>query len=690
MRADGAAAARGEQLPATDAADMIGATVDTGTEQQAGCGCGCNGSNKSCNESLDFSSSSMMNAPIRSSLRSRINGNSSRAASLSRRKALSSRGKAAISNKGMSAAQSARAANPQVSGRELAQHLREQRSSKGGALDKKTTATRPVRPPRNGKPGAAQDAPWKVGASETVHGQTLTGTMVGRSDKVTGDEPSTCREVTGTEYMGADIFRNFCQTEPGKNPRKVGVTSTSHGNRVSGNEVGRSSRVTGDEPGTCQRVTGVEYVGAEQAQNFCGSSSQPAPNKFTLAETRRGKSVTGNNVGRSDRLTGNESGAGRQLTGTQYMQPANGKAPAKVAATTTLRGGRVTGSELGRSERVTGDEPGSCRNVTGDDYISREQYSRFCSTTPQPKDRKVGVSKSPGGRAVSGTMTGRSERVTGDEPGTCKAITGTPYAGAEQYKNYCATDESALAAARARRQRSTPGAVMTGLQPGIGGAMTGAGKGACEPVSGTPYVGADQYAAVCPATPAQPGNGDFPQPLHEPAAAEAPWGQFSTRAPAHAAQTPAQHSAVTGTRYEQGKITGPFGMAGGRVTGTEEFRFGGGNGGALIDQPVQVTPVAAVDAASADARSRITGEGMGGTLKITGDDWDRGDRVTGTEGMSAVRRNPTRRGSSVASMATAQPTKRNEDLPEPVSKVTGGSGNTEKGSLVTYSGGARG
>jgi hypothetical protein len=29
-------------------------------------------------------------------------------------------------------------------------------------------------------------------------------------------------------------------------------------------------------------------------------------------------------------------------------------------------------------------------------------------------------------------------------------------------------------------------------------------------------------------------------------------------------------------------------------------------------------------------------------------------------------------------------------VPEPASKVTGSSGNTEKGSLVTYSGGARG
>jgi hypothetical protein len=34
--------------------------------------------------------------------------------------------------------------------------------------------------------------------------------------------------------------------------------------------------------------------------------------------------------------------------------------------------------------------------------------------------------------------------------------------------------------------------------------------------------------------------------------------------------------------------------------------------------------------------------------------------------------------------------KRNEDVPEPVSKVTGASGNTERGALITYSGGARG
>ena len=61
---------------------------------------------------------------------------------------------------------------------------------------------------------------WKVGASETNQGQTVTGTMVGRSHDVTGDEPSTCRGITGTEYLGADIFREFCQSDPASAPRK--------------------------------------------------------------------------------------------------------------------------------------------------------------------------------------------------------------------------------------------------------------------------------------------------------------------------------------------------------------------------------------------------------------------------------------------------------------------------------------
>ncbi|NNJ93997.1 MAG: carboxysome shell protein [Halobacteria archaeon] len=607
-----------------------------------------------------------------------IRHSAGRAASLARRQATSSRGKAGVNKNGMSAAQTARASNPQMSSRDLAKTLREERSRNGASGQKKSAPCGRVRKKASASAGAAEDQPWKVGASQTVSGQTVTGTMVGRSTSVTGDEPSTCRGITGTEYLGADIFRDFCQSDPSGSPRKVSVTQTSHGNSVSGNRLGRDSKVTGNEPGTCKLVTGNEYVSAEQSQSYCGEFLTKSPGKVSQSETRKGKSMTGTNVGRSDKVTGDEPGMNRMLTGTQYTQSEDiGTAPQKVGTSGTLRGGSVTGTMVGRRERMTGDEAGSCRDVTGDDYIGQEQYSGFCNTAPQPRDRKVGVSATFKGKAVSGTMTGRSPSVTGDEPGSCKAVTGTPYAGAEQYDAFCATDEAAVSAARTRPLRSTPGSVMTGQQPGAGGKMTGDRKGACEPVSGTPYVGADQFAEACPATPADTASPDYPQSI-----GSAPWQQFSVASPSGGAQQALGSTGVTGNQYEQGHITGPFGMATGKVTGTEEARFG--------HDTVQAGDIRPVVAEELEGRvkSRITGEGQDAGLKITGDDWELGGRMTGTEGVSATVRNPTERMGPSHAMAVTQ--KRNEELPKPNSKVTGGSGNTEKGSLITYSGGARG
>jgi len=660
------------------------------------CDCGCKGNGERREAApAEVSTSSRINgrAKVRAPRRKDAQLNPGRAASLARRRAQSSRGKAGMSASGMTAAQTARATNPELSGRELAKALREQRSRRGGAGQKKSAPSGRSRVARTAaSQGAAQDATWKVGASQTSHGQTVTGTMVGRSRDVTGDEASTCRTVTGTEYMAADIFRELCQSEPAKAYSRVRVSPTTAGNRVTGNEVGRSTKVTGDEPGTCKQVTGTEYMGANLQEAFCGIKPQQgrnsAPTKHTSAETRGGKRVTGNNVGRSGKVTGDEVGAERTLTGTQYMQlggPA--AAPAKVGIGATLRGGAVTGTMVGRHKSMTGDEAGSCRNVTGDDYVGQEQYAQFCDSTPTRTERKVGVSATLGGERVTGTMTGRGGRVTGDEPGTCKAITGTPYAGTEQYAEYCEPSQATTAAARMRPdKRGTVhnwGSVMTGIQPAVGGKMTGDEKGACEAVTGTPYVGADQVVEVCPAAPAEPGSPDFPQRLDAGQAGDA-WGAFSVASPVHASQAPQSVCGVTGASYESGRITGPFGMANGKVTGTEEARFGRGG-----RNPVEAQVPTEQPLVNGRVKSRITGEGIDAGSKITGDDWDRGDRVTGTEGTSALARNPSRRG-PVMPMAAALANGRPEGVPEPVSKVTGGSGNTDKGALITYSGGARG
>jgi hypothetical protein len=261
---------------------------------------------------------------------------------------------------------------------------------------------------------------------------------------------------------------------------------------------------------------------------------------------------------------------------------------------------------------------------------------------------------------------------------------------------------------------------MTGIQPGIGGVMTGADRGACEVISGTQYIGSDQTRAVCGA--AQESDADFPQTL----AAE-PWQEFSVQSPARLAQAERDTSGcVTGSTYEfGGRITGPFDMANDKVTGTEQFRFdrrgpsaprnalpagagavrgaaaslpaaaGAARGAAASLAAAPAAPAAAPAAAqlakvdpSGRQTSRVTGAGQSSGLSISGDDWNRGKHVTGTEGASARRRNPTRPG-PIAAMPAFQP-KRNEELPEPVSRITGASGNTLAGSLITVSGGARG
>ncbi|MDP6204145.1 MAG: CsoS2 family carboxysome shell protein, partial [Prochlorococcaceae cyanobacterium ETNP18_MAG_14] len=297
-----------------------------------------------------------------------------------------------------------------------------------------------------------------------------------------------------------------------------------------------------------------------------------SPRKVGQSLTEDGRKVSGVMVGRSSKVTGDEAGADRSLTGDQYLgsDPLPvGRSAEKVGALTTLRGTGVTGTNVNRSEHVTGNEPGSCKSVTGDEYVGSQQYAGFCGGKPQPEAAKVGFSVTNKMQVVSGTRTGRSALVTGDEPGTCKAVTGTPYAGLDQAGQWCENRTVENIQKRTPSQLGTPGARLTGQQPGIGGVMTGAERGACEPLTGTPYVGADQLVQAC--------GSDAPSgsEVQQDEKGSAPWAQFSVRSPARTAhEKREQLSGVTGTTYEQGsRITGPFDMAAEKVTGTEQFRF---------------------------------------------------------------------------------------------------------------------
>ena len=536
--------------------------------------------------------------------------------------------------------------------------------------------------------GRIRPEPQKVEVGTTLAGSTVTGNQVERTAQMTGNESGSCKIITGTEYIGAEQYGDLCGTLPEPTPAKVSATSTSRGRRVTGTEVGRSTKVTGDESGTCKRVTGTEYLAAEQAGEFCGTSPEPRPEKAVTGLTAKSNPVTGSDIARKNRVTGSEAGASRAITGTTYADAGNrsaeGDAPKKVEARRTSAGATVSGTLPGRSSKLTGDEPGACKRVTGSDYVNTEEFVSFCRAEPYLPPAKVGVTRTLKGQDVSGTQVGRSAKVTGDEYGACKPVTGTSYIGADQYAEFCAARTAAEAINRARIGRSPD---LTGIQPGPDEKMTGNERGQCQDVSGTPYVGEGQYAAACGRTPMAAhfrsrGPADSLPPASitgnaMDAAAQRTAGGFSITSPARAAQS-SEARRITGSAYGVGgRITGPLARATGLVSGTPEFRYREESAAAVAP----ATPVA-------EPAERITGEGR--ERRITGDAWDRGDRVTGTEGHSATRRNPTMRGDPRGNGVNARAF-REVETPEPApSRITGSSGNAAGGATVTLSGGARG
>lgn len=536
-------------------------------------------------------------------------------------------------------------------------------------------------------------APEKVGEMVTGKGERISGNRVGRSRKVTGDEYGACRAVTGTEYINAADQNGLCLGKGEDVPPKTEVTHTLRGRDVSGTSVGRSPRVTGEEAGTCKHVTGTEYLGAEHFKGFCGKQPAPGGSKVMLSTTEKGQGVSGAAVGRSPRVTGDESGSCEALTGTQYVNPRDfaelcqrprAEGPPKVGVMHTLHGREVSGTQVDRPVQVTGDEYGGCKPITGTEYMSAEHYQNQCGVRPQAGPEKVTVSQTWHFQPVSGSAVSRSVRVTGDEYGACKPVTGTSYIGPDQYQSFCTPDDTAAAQQRVPEEEGTPGHPITGIQPGYDRDVTGTERGACQPLSGTPYVGADEYVEHCAPVQApavhprlQPTEA-VPQAeaVRQPQASSVPAGGFSVTSPARERQA----SRVTGTAYgASSQISGTVNKGMGLISGTPEFRY------------ERDTPSAAAGmsgAAPEPAKAGPTGEGSEAGFAITGDSWQRGSRVTGTEG-AWDRRNPTQRGQPRGEGRTAAAYKELERPDLPPSPITGSAGNTEAGASITVSGGAR-
>lgn len=672
--------------------------LEAGSGTSGSCGCGCNGAG--CTPSDPVAVSPAMAACVPASVRteetgvSAVDARSTRALARARRVAMATDGKAG--QRRVAQATKLAAVLPQqdwqlaidkgATGRQVAMQRRMVRALVGRSEASSSSTPRPsgrVRVARN----ESAPVPSKVGVGHTLSGQSVSGTLVDGHRKVTGTEAGACRHVTGTEYLGVEQFDKLCSSRPAPNPAKVAVSTTLRDQKVTGTEVGRSTQVTGDELGACRGITGTEYLAREHYAAVCDSApAVTTPRKVSVMSSQGGQTVSGTDVQRASKVTGDESGAARQLTGTQYMNTAVASssagtvAPTKVAVVQTLAGGTVTGTEVARSPKVTGDDRGGCRPVTGTDYIGTQQLQFVCaSIEPVLPVAKVGQDHTWRGQSITGSRVGRSGKVTGDEHGGCAPISGTPYIGRSQYQAFCEAPQQADQQLRLRSEAVIPAAAVTGDRPGAGGSvMTGDERGACGPVSGTPYIGSDNMPAQCP-----PSGRFVPRARPAPPVATASAPQdFSIKPPSRQAQERGLN-AVTGTGFSTQRITGPVNKAGGLITGTPEFRH---REPALF----QAVPPAAAPIVVPRAAERLTGEGSQAGAPISGDAWQSSGRVTGTEGSSSLARNPSQRGQARGTGMNAQQFRDVERAALPESRITGSSGNTLKGAAVTVSGGARG
>jgi len=139
----------------------------------------------------------------------------------------------------------------------------------------------------------------------------VTGTQANRSIKnQPATKPAPAGRFTAPHYMGATSSAPSAQGEakPAPTRQKVGVTATSHGNRFTGNEVGRSEKSPAMS-GTCKTITGRKPLGQPRcgltAQTNSGrASAQPSPARWALGQTLAGRPILRRMVGRSEKVTG--------------------------------------------------------------------------------------------------------------------------------------------------------------------------------------------------------------------------------------------------------------------------------------------------------------------------------------------------------------------------------------------------
>jgi len=429
-----------------------------------------------------------------------VEASSGRMVSKARRKSKAKKGQAGIAAYKTSGSASivAKISNPDASGRDIAKTIRSERGKRGKSGGVSSSDASKRRQDRRKRSGGSVE---KVGFSETLSGQVVSGTLVGQG-QLTGAEKGDCQLVSGTEYLGTEEFSTHCSDVPAPATAKVTMTQTTKGQTISGNRMGQTKSVTGDRAGLCSGITGTEYLPADQSALFCGSQASEASASaggFSINSSLTASASQGRENG-SKVSGGNDFPV--QSGSIQPTSVEQGAAPRKVVMSSTFAGNKTSGTQVGRLEAVTGVETGYCQSVTGTGYQGKEEVEAICQTpaaSPKPQEKTV----------VSGAFSSK-QNVTGDRTSEPLRTSGTSGASKGNFSVGSSFARQTNVKQEMQPVEASSGHPLTGAQPGISG-LTGAQTGACELVTGTQYQGVDQMNLVCqPSNASTPGESDFP------------------------------------------------------------------------------------------------------------------------------------------------------------------------------------
>jgi hypothetical protein len=493
--------------------------------------------------------------------------------------------------------------------------------------------------------------------------------------------------------------------------------STTHGGQiVTGSRIGRGTQVTGDEPGAYLPVSGTQYIGASD-----GAAVRSGGPKVGLSRTAGGALVSGTLVRSKVRVTGDEAGGRIAITGEaeqtledDVTERATDSAPvtAQFNRQVDPHGHSVFGTNLGRSARSLGS---------------------------RVRTREAPIESTEKGLPITGSAVGRGVRVTGDEDGVCRQVTGDQYLSPARAQAECGGSGGGTAPPAQmggmRRDPVTGGKVsvaqtwgqqrLTGSNVEHDPRVTGDAAGSCSLITGTPYQGAATVHGWCdpgvaaaaedrlPRRAARAAvSGDVPShaehvtgmgrgatreitgsayfrasPDDASAGSEDAIAALDARFSISSPQRQAQLRARAADKSHAGEgsgasaashaptITGSFAIGRDRVTGNAEFHF---------------RSRGSTDPNAAAAHARLTGEGRADGTRVTGAAWTEQSKVTGTEGTVAAERNPSERAGKPHAFAGARQFKtlaKQEENKQRVTGLLGWSGKTA--ARVTLSGGAQ-